>query len=74
MITRQVQDEEPSQSTPAVLRQERPEQQPTVGEHAWPLDEQLAPGWQEPTLLPSGTSQVIPEQQSALVVHRPFWG
>ncbi len=74
MITRQVQDVVPSQLPPAGLRQERPEQQPTEGEHAWPLDEQVAPGWQEPTVLPGSTEQRRPEQQSALVTHTLFWG
>ena len=73
MITRHVQAEVPSHVPPPEFRQESPEQQAVLAEHAWPLDEQVDPGWQEPTLLPSGTSQLRPEQQSALVVHRPFW-
>lgn len=74
MSTRQVQAEVPSQRPPNELRQPRPEQQGVVGEHAWPLVEQVAPGWHEPTLLPVGTVQLRPEQQSALVVHRAFCG
>jgi hypothetical protein len=74
MTTRQVQAEEPSQRPPNELRQERPEQQPAVGEHACPLDEQVAPLVHEPTVLPWGTAQLRPEQQSALVVHRPVSG
>jgi hypothetical protein len=74
MTTRQVQAEVPSHELPKALRQDRPEQHGSFGEHAWPLDEQVAPGWQEPTVLPRGTSQRRPEQQSDVVVHRPFWG
>ena len=74
MITRHVQAEVPSQLDPKEFRQDRPEQQRFVGEHAWPLDEQVDPGWQEPTVLPCGTAQLKPEQQSALVTHTLFWG
>ena len=74
MITRHVQAVEPSHTTPAAVRQDSPEQQGLVGEHAWPLDEQVDPGWQLPTVLPCGTEQLRPEQQSALVTHTLFWG
>ena len=74
MITRHVQAVLPSHTTPAEFRQDKPEQQGLEGEHAWPLDEQVDPGWQEPTVLPSGTEQLRPEQQSALVTHTLFWG
>jgi hypothetical protein len=74
MTTRHVQAEEPSHNEPAEFRQDSPEQQRLVGEHAWPLDEQVDPGSQKPEVEPSGTEQLRPEQQSALVTHRPAWG
>jgi hypothetical protein len=43
MMTWQTQDVVPSHTVPAVDRQDRPEQQPCVGEHAWPLTEQVEP-------------------------------
>jgi hypothetical protein len=73
-ITRQVQAVVPSQRPPPELRHERPEQQGLVGEHAWPLDEQVAPCWQVPMVLPEGTEQSRPSQQSAPVVHTAFCG
>ena len=52
----------------------RREAQRLQAEHAWPLDEQVAPGWQVPEVLPSGTWQLRPEQQSEPEVHAPDWG
>ncbi len=74
MMTWQTQDVVPSQTVPAVDRQDRPVQQPCVGEHDWPLTEQTEPGWQVPVVDPSGTSQDRPEQQSELEVHTPVCG
>jgi hypothetical protein len=51
-----------------------PEQHRLVVEHAWPLAEQVAPGWQEPEVAPLGTSQRRPWQQSAPDVQLPFCG
>ena len=43
-------------------------------EQAWPLAEQLAPGWQVPEVAPLGTSHRMPSQQSAPEVHAPPCG
>lgn len=74
MITVQRQGSEPVQAAPAVVSQLRPWQQPTVGEHAWPLAEQVAPGWQVPRVEPAGTSHRRPWQQSAPEVQAPLCG
>jgi len=74
MGIRQTQAEVPSHWRFVVVRQDRPEQQGLVGEQAWPLDEQVAPGWQVPVVLPWGTWQDRPEQQSEPEVHAPLWG
>lgn len=74
MMTWQTQAEPPSQLPPAVERQDRPEQQPAVGEHAWPLTEQVDPGSHFPVVSPSRMLQVSPEQQSELEVHTPVCG
>jgi hypothetical protein len=50
MTIRHKQADVPSHVAPAELRQARPAQHGSVGEHAWPLDEQVAPGWQEPVV------------------------
>ncbi len=54
--------------------QSRPGQQGVVGEHCWPAEGQVAPGWQVPLLWPTGMSQARPVQQSALAVQVPPWG
>lgn len=74
MGIRQTQAEVPSHASPVAVRQDRPVQHGSVSEHAWPLDEQVAPSWQVPEVLPSGTWQVRPEQQSEPEVHAPDWG
>jgi hypothetical protein len=69
MITAHEQDVVPVHGPPAAVRQSRPEQQPTVVEHAWPSDEQVFVfGWQEPVVEPPVMLQVSPEQQSPLTV------
>jgi hypothetical protein len=70
----QTQADVPSHDAPPEVRQARPAQHEPLPVHAWPLDEQVAPGWQEPVAEPSGTSQRRPEQQSEPEVHAPFWG
>jgi hypothetical protein len=74
MGIRQTQAVVPLHSSPVEVRQDRPVQHGLAGEHAWPLDEQVAPGWQVPVVPPSGTSQRRPEQQSEPEVHAPLWG
>jgi hypothetical protein len=66
--------EVPSHRTLAAVRQDRPEQQGLLGEHAWPLAEHVAPGWQVPVVDPRGTSQRRPRQQSDPEVHAPPCG
>lgn len=74
MGTTQTHVEVPSHASPEPLRHDRPVQHALVSVHAWPLDEQVEPMMHEPTVLPSGTLQLRPEQQSALVVHMPVSG
>jgi hypothetical protein len=73
-ITVQRHAEVPLQAAPEAVSQLRPEQQPTVGEHAWPLAEHVAPDWQVPVVEPAGTSHRRPWQQSAPEVQAPFCG
>ncbi len=72
MTIRQTQAVVPVHSPPAEVRQARPAQHGFADEHAWPLDEQVAPDSQVPVVLPSGTSQRRPEQQSEPEVHAPL--
>ncbi len=75
MITVQTHGSVPLQAAPVLApSQARPEQHGLVPEHAWPLDEQVAPGWQLPVVAPLGTSQRRPWQQSAPEVQAPFCG
>lgn len=75
MITVQRHGSEPSQAVPLLApSQDSPEQHGVVAEHAWPLAEQVAPGWQVPVVAPLGTSQRKPSQQSAPEVQAPLCG
>jgi hypothetical protein len=75
MITWQTHGSVPLQSAPLVTpSQFRPVQHLVVVEHAWPLAEQVAPGWQVPEVAPLGTWHIRPWQQSAPEVHTPFCG
>jgi hypothetical protein len=71
MITVQTHGSVPVQAVPAAVSQLSPEQHGPVGEHAWPLAEQVPPGWQVPVVDPLGTSQRRPWQQSAPEVQAP---
>ncbi len=55
------------------LTQARPEQQAVMVEHAWPTPGQLL-CWQVPVVLPAGTLQFSPEQQSDVEVQTPLNG
>lgn len=65
----------PLQAAPVLApSQDNPSQQGLAAEHACPLAEQVAPGWQVPETAPLGTSHRSPWQQSAPEVHAPFCG
>ena len=55
------------------LTQNKPVQQVVLVEHACPTPGQLL-GWQVPVVLPPGTLQFSPEQQSAVEVQVPLNG
>ena len=55
------------------LTQNKPVQQVVLVEHGWPTPGQLL-GWQVPVVLPPGTLQLSPEQQSAVEVQVPLNG
>ena len=66
MMTAQTHALVPSQPlVPVESRQESPLQQPWLGEHACPLDEQVLPVRQVPVVLPAGMVHCRPAQQSA---------
>jgi hypothetical protein len=75
MITAQRHGSVPLQALPETSpSHRRPVQHALLAEHAWPPAEQVEPGWQLPVVVPAGTSQRRPWQQSAPAVHAPFCG
>jgi hypothetical protein len=75
MITAHEQAVLPVHVAPVAVRQPKPVQQPTAGEHAWPSVEQLVGLWpQVPEVAPPGMLQVSPAQQSPPTVQAAPWG
>ena len=64
---------EAEQEIPLAFKQRRPVQHATCAEQVCPSPGQL-PLWHVPVVLPDGTLQDKPEQQSAVAVQTPFKG